>query len=104
MSLATKRCRNTNTISVPQAKASVAQSEMRHAALCITVLAFFEDIAPSSQSANQRLLLFPIHLSAQPIDMHIHDVGIRLDAHSPNLVQNIGARYTLSGIPAQVFQ
>src|ERR1035438_1311241 len=104
MSLATKRCRKTNTISVPHAKASVAHSEMRHAALCITGLAVFEDIPYSSQRANQRLLLLAVPLPAQPVDMHVNHVRIRLDAHAPYLVQNHGSGHHPSGVPAQVLQ
>ncbi len=39
---------------VPHANASVAHNEMRQAALCMTGLAVFEDIADTSQGSNQR--------------------------------------------------
>src|SRR5271165_980621 len=104
MSSATNRWRNRKTSSVPHANASVAQSEMRHAALCITGLSVFDDITHASQSSNQRLLSAPVHLSAQPVNMHIHHVGVRLNSHAPHLVQDHGARHYAARIPAKVFQ
>src|ERR1019366_5128631 len=104
MSLATKRCRKTNTISVPHAKASVAHSEMRHAALCITGLAVFEDITHSTERPNHWMLAFAVHLPAQAVNVHIYDVGIGLNAHAPHLLENHRTCYDAPCVPAQVFQ
>src|ERR1039458_786801 len=89
---------------VPQAKASVAHSEMCHAADRITGLTVLENIAHTSQRSNQRLLSLAIHLAAQAIDVNIHDVGIRLDAHAPDLVKNHGARDHAAGIATKILQ
>src|SRR5579863_1442308 len=89
---------------VPQAKASVAHSEMRHAALRIGGLSVFEDIAHTSQGSNQRLQSPSIHLAAKAINMHIDHVGIGLDAHSPDLIENHGASDNAAGVAAEVLE
>src|ERR1700722_18392624 len=83
MSFATKRWSMTISSIVPIANASVAQREIRHAALRMTGLAVFEDIANTSQSPNQRLTAFCVHLAAQAVDMHINNIGVRLNSHPP---------------------
>src|ERR1700676_2227701 len=104
MSFATKRSMNTNTSRVPMAKATVAQSEMRQAALCITGLSFFDDITHASQCPNQRLLAVPIHLASQTVNVNVHYIGVGLDAHAPHLVQNHGASYNAARITAKILQ
>src|SRR5208337_2976752 len=104
MSPATKLCRKTKTTMVPHAKASVAQSEMRQAALRIAGLPVFEDIAHTSHGPNQRLLPRAVNLAAQPVNMHVNHVGVRLNAHPPHLVQNHRSRDHASRIPAQILQ
>src|ERR1035441_741676 len=66
--------------------------------------AVFEDIAHTPQGSNQRLLALAIDLAAQPVDVYIHDVGIRLDAHAPDLVENHGTRYDAAHIAAEILQ
>jgi hypothetical protein len=45
-----------------------------------------------------------IDLAAQPIDVNIHDVGIRLNAHAPDLVENHRARHHAARIAAEILQ
>src|ERR1035438_2096754 len=104
MSLATNPCRKTKTSMVPHANAKVAHSEMRQAALCRMGLAVFEDIANTPKRSNQRLLPLAIHLPPQPIDMHVHNIGVRLDAHSPDLIENHGTRNHAACVPAKILQ
>jgi hypothetical protein len=73
---------------VPQANASVAHNEMRQAALRIGVLSVLEDIAHTSHRSNQRMLSYSVYFAAQPVNMHINHIRVRLDAHTPNLIQN----------------
>src|SRR5271157_819503 len=89
---------------VPKAKARVAQSEILHAALRTLCLPVFEDIAHTSQSSNQRLLPLAIHLAAQAVYVNIHNIGIGLNAHTPNLVENHRARDDAARIPAEIFE
>src|SRR5580692_160171 len=88
MSPATNWCRNIKTTIVPQANASVAHSEIRHAALRMIGLAVFENIAYTSQRSNQGTAPVRVHLPAQAVDVYIHDIGIRLDSHTPHLVED----------------
>jgi hypothetical protein len=90
------------TSMVPKAKARLAQNEMRHAALRNFGLAVFEDIAHTSQRSNQRLLPLAIHLPAQAVDVNINDVGVRVDSHAPDLIQNHGTSHYSAGIAAKV--
>src|ERR1035437_4889213 len=89
---------------VPQAKARVAHSEMRQAALRMTGLAVLEDIAHTSQGSNQRLLPLAVDLAAQPVDVNIDDVGIRLNAHAPDLIENHRASDDAARIAAEILQ
>src|SRR5690242_20592256 len=88
MSSATKLCKKTNTIVVPTAKASVAQSEMRHAALRIGRLPVLEDIANSSHGSYQRRLSRAVNFTAQSVNMHVNHVRVGLDSHAPDFIEN----------------
>ena len=77
---------------------------MRHAALRNGGLSVFKDISHSSHRLDQRLLTGAIHLAAQPVNMNIHYVRVRLDAHSPDLVQDHRTCHNAPRISAQVFQ
>src|ERR1039457_602508 len=89
---------------VPMANAKVAHSEIRQAALRITGLAVFEDIAYTSQRSNERLLPFAIDLSAQPVYVNVNDVCVRLDAHSPDLIEDHRAGDDAACVPAEVLK
>jgi hypothetical protein len=89
---------------VPKAKARVAQKEIRHAALRNFALPVFEDIAHTSQRSNQRLLSNAIHLSAQAVDVNIHNVRIGMNPHAPDLIENHGAGYNPAGVAAKILQ
>src|SRR5271165_6686006 len=105
MSPATNWCRNTKTTMVPQANASVAHKEIRQAALRMIIgLAVPEDIAYSPQSSNQGTVPIRVNLPPQPVDVHIHNVGVRLDSHAPNLIENHGSGNDPARIPAQILQ
>src|SRR5581483_11958375 len=96
ISLATKRCRKTKTTSVPKAKATVAQQEMRQAALRMgglpVPLPILEDIAHTSHGPDQRRLSGAIYLTAEPVNMHVDHVCLGLNPHAPHLVENHRAR------------
>jgi hypothetical protein len=100
MSSAIKLWRKTKTRRVPQANASVAHTEILQAALRMTGLSIFEDIAYTSQGSDQGLVTIAIHLSAQAVDMHVHHVRIRLDTHAPDLVENHGTGNHPAGVAA----
>src|SRR4051794_40712206 len=104
MSFATKRSRKIKTTRVPHVNASVAHIEMRHAALRTGGLPVLEDITHSSQGPNQRHLAVAVHLAPKTVDVHVDDIGVRLNAHAPYLIKNHGSRDHPAGIPAQVFK
>ena len=89
---------------VPQAKASVAQSEMRHAALRITGLSVIEDIPHASQGSNQWLLPAAIDFAAQTIDMDIDNVRVGLNPHAPDLIENHRAGDDPARIAAKILE
>src|SRR5580658_4867974 len=102
MSFATKRCSMTKTSNVPMANASVAQREIRHAALCMTALAVFEDIANTSQGLDQRITTFCIHLAAQTVNMDINNIRVRLKSHSPHLREKHRSSNNTPSVPAEI--
>jgi hypothetical protein len=89
---------------VPKAKARVAHSEIRHAALRNFGLPVFEDIAHTSQRSYQRLLSIAIYLPTQAIDVNIHDIGVWMNPHAPDLVQNHRTSNYPTGIPTEILQ
>ncbi len=89
---------------VPQANASVAHREIRQAALRMIGLAVFENIAHTSQRSNEGSTPIRVYLPAQTVDVDIDDVGIRLDSHTPDFVENHGPRDDAARISAQIFQ
>src|SRR5580693_2712423 len=92
------------TTMVPQANASVAHREIRHAALLIIGLAVFENIAHTSQRSNEGSTPIPVYLPAKTVDVYIDDVSIRLYPHAPDCVENHGSCDHAARIPAQIFQ
>src|SRR6185437_6001633 len=104
MSFATKRSRKMKTTIVPQVKASVAHSDMRHAALRTAGLLVLEDIAYSPQSPNQWPLPVAVDLAAKAIDVDIDYICVGLNAHAPNLVKDHGARDHPACVATQVFE
>jgi hypothetical protein len=92
------------TTMVPQAKASVAHREIRHAALRIIGLAVFENIAHTSQRSNEGSTPIRVYLPAKAVDVYIDDVGIRLYPHTPDFVQNHGSCDNAPRVAAQIFQ
>jgi hypothetical protein len=89
---------------VPQANASVAHREIRQAALRIIGLAVPENIAYASQRSNEGSTPIRVYLSAQTIDVDIHNIGIRLNSHTPDFIENHGSRDDAARIPAQILQ
>jgi|SRR5580698_5245071 hypothetical protein len=89
---------------VPQANASVAHREIRHAALRIIGLAVFENIAHTSQRSNEGSTPLRVHLPAKTVDMNIDDIGIRLYPHTPDFIEDHGPRDNAARISAQIFQ
>src|SRR5580704_2885821 len=104
MSPATNWCRKMKTTIVPHANASVAHREIRHAALRMIGLAVFENIAHSSQRSNEGSTPIGVYLPTKTVDVYIHDVGIRLDSHTPDFIEDHGACDNAACISAQIFQ
>src|ERR1700722_14018521 len=104
MSPATNWCRNMKTTMVPQANASVAHREIRHAALRMIGLAVPENIAHTSQRSNEGSTPIGVYLPAKTVDVYIDDVGIGLDSHTPDFVEDHGACDNAARIPAQILK
>ena len=89
---------------VPQANASVAHREIRHAALRMIGLAVFENIAHTSQRSNEGSTPIRVYLPAKTVDVNIDDIGIRLYPHTPDFIENHGPCDNAARISAQIFQ
>jgi hypothetical protein len=85
---------------VPQANASVAHRERRHAALRIVGLAVSENITHTSQGSNEGPAPVGVYLPAQAVNMDIHDIGVGLDSHAPDLIENHRSCNDAAGISA----
>ena len=64
----------------------------------------FENVANATNGVDQRSRGVVVHLAAQTINMDIHDVGCGINPHPPDVVQNHGASYHSTFIPAKIFQ
>jgi len=78
--------------------------EIRQAALRSIGLAVFENITHTSQRSDKRSTAFRVYLPAETVDVYIHDIGIRLDSHSPDFVEDHGPRDHAARISAQILQ
>jgi hypothetical protein len=85
---------------VPMAKARVAHSEIRHAALRKIGLAGFENISDTSQCLNEWLTPLRVDLAAETVDMNIDYVRIGLDANAPDLSQQHRPRHDSTCVAA----
>jgi hypothetical protein len=89
---------------VPIANASVAQSEMRHAALRMIGLRAFEDISDTSQCLDQRLTADRVDFASQSVNVNIDHVRVWLNPHAPDLLQKHGTSYNSTGVPTEVLK
>src|SRR5208282_245790 len=89
---------------VPRANARVVQIEIRHAAVARKFLGILENIANTANCVDQWPPGVMVHLAAQTIDMDIHNIGCGINSHPPNVVQNHGASYHATFIPAKILQ
>jgi hypothetical protein len=65
----------------------VAKREIRQAALRRR-LAVAENIPYPTKGLNEGRLTFAVYLTAKTIDVYIYDVGVRMNTHPPNLIEN----------------
>jgi hypothetical protein len=63
-----------------------------------------ENVAYSTNGVDQRMRSLMVHLTAQPINVDIHDVGCRVNPHSPNVVENHGASDHTTFIATKILQ
>jgi hypothetical protein len=63
-----------------------------------------ENIANPTNCVDQRPRGVMVHFTAQTIDMDIHNIGGGINPHPPDVVQNHGASYYATFIPAKIFQ
>ena len=63
-----------------------------------------EDIADSPDGADEGFTAAGFDLAAESIDVDVDDVGVRLDAHAPDLVEDHGAADDAAGIAAEEFE
>src|ERR1700722_12888736 len=61
-------------------------------------------VSRSTHGADQRWLAVDIDLAAQARDMHIDEIGTRIEAQAPYAFENHRARQHLPGITHQEFQ
>jgi hypothetical protein len=66
-------------------------------------LAVAEDIAYSAERSNKGLAPVGIHLPAQTVNVDVDDIGIGLDPHAPDLVEDHRPRDDAARISTQIF-
>jgi hypothetical protein len=88
---------------VPQANTKVAKREIRQAALRRR-LAVAENISDPTKGFNERRLTFAVYLAAKTIDVHIYDVGVRVDTHPPNLIENHRASDDTAWVATEILE
>src|SRR5208282_3786294 len=101
---ATSKYTIANARPVPRANASVVQTEMRHAAVVRIILGSLQHVSDAPDRVNQRCAAKGVHFASQTIDMHIDDIGCRIDSHTPHVVQDHRSSHHTSRIAAKVFQ
>src|SRR5579863_6754037 len=89
---------------VPQANARVAHREIRHAALRMIGLAVLKNIAHTSQRSNEGSTPIRVYLPAKTVDVYVHDIGVGLDSHAPNFVEDHGPRDNAARISTQILE
>ena len=79
-------------------------AEMRHAAVVRRRLAIFQNVPDTPNGVDQRSHAVIIDLTAQPIDVNIHNVCGRIDSRAPHMVKDHAPRYYPTGIATEIFQ
>src|SRR5579872_619801 len=104
MMLATSMYMTPKARAVPTAKARVAHSDMRQAAVWRRGLRIFENITDSTNGVDQGAHGIAIHLGTQAVDVNIHHVGSGINAHAPHVIENHGTGDHAADVAAQIFQ
>jgi len=77
---------------------------MRQAALRMVVLAVPEDIAHTSEGSDEGSSALGVDFAAKPVDVDVDDIGVWLDAHAPDLIEDHGAGDDAAGVAAEIFE
>ena len=65
-------------------------------------LAVPENISNTTQGSNAGTLAIRVDLPAQSVDVDVHHIGIRLNSHTPDFIENHRPCDDAACIPAQV--
>ena len=68
------------------------------------LLAAFQHIAGAANRMQDRLVETLLDLAAQPRDMDVDDVGLRIEMIVPDILEQHGARHHLAGMAHQIFE
>src|SRR5690349_4743771 len=63
-----------------------------------------EAISDAANSMNQRIGLLVVDLAPDPSDIHVDDIGRRVEVKVPDMLQQHGARHHAAFIAREIFQ
>ena len=63
-----------------------------------------DHVSGAAHGMQQRLVEALVDLAAQPRDVHVDDVGLRVEVVVPHVLEQHGARHHLAGVLHQVFE
>ena len=63
-----------------------------------------DHVSRAADGVDQRVLEALVDLGAQAADMHVDDIGLRVEMIVPDVLQQHGARHHLAGVLHQIFE
>src|ERR1700728_4149024 len=69
-----------------------------------TLLWGTESVAGAAHGMNQSVRIAAVYLAAQTAHVSLHDAGIRVEMHAPDILQQHGAGDDLLGMSHQIFE
>src|SRR6476661_6245315 len=99
-------CRRSRYSSVPNAaivipSATVYQKVSRWRIVCTSHL---HDVSHATHRVHQLLGVTRVHLLAEPVDHHVHDVGAGIEVIVPRVFGDEGPRHDPSRVPHEVLE
>src|SRR5579875_1384378 len=85
-------------------KRPISISASRRAVLRPWLIGRTEAVSGAADGVDQGALELPVDLAPQPPDMHIDDIGARIEMIIPHALEQHGARDDAAGVAHQIFE